>query len=230
MRLKYSKEIEEYLPNLTKDIIREIFNLNQRSSIIDSLEIERKRFESLKWLNLNEDQLRDAIKEGLQLTRLFLGEDNIEAALRLKIELVDNIFAKLSTKISFNIEDAELQMAIHEKQEHDRLFEAYRAYKTYNSSSLNEFGTSDVVSSLGSSFRSKLPNISVKDVINKILICLFGPVKEKRNVIYNLPEIFQAPEQGQRAEELRIIQRLWTYRLISWLIEIYENNLELARA
>jgi len=232
LRKQHNRELEEYAPNLLQDIIKEIFAINRRGAIQNDLETQKKRFESLRWLNLNDNQLQDAVKEGLQLIRLFLIEDNIEAAIKLKVELVDVIFTRYQTKNRGEINDQSFQNALEEKREHDRLFDAYLAFGNYKNFMSNDFVTSDFrsASSLSKSKGGNQQHNPVNDAIIKILISLFGQNKEKRNVIYNIFNLLTSPENFTRADELRQIQRLWAFRLITWLIQIYENNIELSRA
>ena len=231
MRKQHNQELEEYAPNLLQEIIKEIFTINRRGAIRNDLETQKKRFESLRWLNLNDNQLEDAVKEGLQLIRLFLIEDNIDMAIKLKVELVDAIFTRYQTKNREELNNQAFQSALEEKREHDRLFDAYLAFGNYKNFVSNDFVTSDFRSatSLSKSKGGQQHN-PVNDAITKILISLFGQAKEKRNVIYNIFNRLNGFENANRVNELRQIQKLWVYRLITWLIEIYENNIELSRA
>lgn len=235
--MKYKEEVEKYLPHLARSVLQEIFKINQTRPTQVSLDLERKRFASLKWLNLTGHQLVDAIKEGLQLTRLFLCEDNIGAAIKLKIEIVDNIFQTAFKKTHEGFGDFDFDSACREKQEHDRLFEAFKAHQNYSTLALNEFGGSSEPRSAGLSSsvnrsKAQLKTTSedpAKEAIAKIHICLFGPQREKDFIIYNLKDIFTSRNEAKRAEELREIQKIWTPRLLNSLIEIYENHLEYSK-
>jgi len=231
---KYKEEIDNHMPKIRQKIIKEIININERNALKNSLETEQKRIESLKWLYLHEDQIHDALKCSLKLIRAFLFESNVEACMKLTTELVSNLFNKVNLKKIENEDQDTIRTYFEENESYNKLFDAYRAYQKYQTVA-NNIPISDTSSFGGNMWPDPLQQPSsakvymedrVKDAIYKIKKCLFSEQDNPQYVIFNYDFIPKKDAEGdlQRLNDLHHITKIWAPKLLSWLLEIYENN------